>query len=503
MKKYEYLLRHRFINSIHEYRHKIALIINQKEITYDDLYRDCMIFSNKLSQFQTEQGDRVLILSGNTYLTIVSFWASILFDLVPCIADPETDDKKLSGIIQKVLPKVIVCQNQLIDQIGILTNYVDKIISNLDSSVEFNDTFILKESRRTESDLLMIMHTSGSTGEPKGVMLSNRNVLSAIDAIVSYLSLKQSDVILSVLPLHFDYGLYQLLLSLSVGASIVIEESLLFPVLVARNITRYRVSVLPCVPLMAQIFFLCKKQHAHDFSSIKLVTNTGENLSEMHIQKMRSLFPSAMIYSMYGLTECKRCSYVPAEMLNKKPRSIGIPMPNLEMWIEDSEGNRCPPNHEGELMISGPTVMMGYWENVDETNKKIKILPSGKRVLISGDRAVMDNDGYFYFKGRNDYTLKYKGMKFNAFDYIQKIHQIDDVQRAYIYIDSEKAEPALIVCIEYDSSLIHQDILRKKISSVFPSMQKPDYIYFSDRFPSLSNGKINKHQLESLSRNYL
>ncbi|EKD91940.1 MAG: hypothetical protein ACD_29C00289G0001 [uncultured bacterium] len=327
-------------------------------------------------------------------------------------------------------------------------------------------------------------------------MLSNRNVLAAIDSISSYLNLNANDIILSVLPLHFDYGLYQMLLAFNLGATLVLEKNLLFPNVVAHHISKYKATVLPCVPLMAQLFHLSAQRYQFDFSSLRIVTNTGEHLSLAHIQKIKNIFPSVEIFSMYGLTECKRCSYVPPHMLDKKYESIGIPMSNLEMWIQDENGNRLPANQEGNLVIAGPTIMMGYWKNPAETEKKIQTDIFGKRILISGDRATMDEDGYFYFKGRNDFLVKYKGAKLNYFEYVKKLSAISGIDRSYIFLNQTHDDQELIVCVEMNVSNKNKDALKTNIFSHFPSTQKPCHIYFTHQFPSLSNGKLDKHQLE-------
>ncbi len=485
MKNYYYLLSSILYDSTTRFLNKTAVIVDGVCYSYQQVYQDSAAFSSYLKMKKYTHNDRVLILSGNTYLTMIAFWGSLFAELVPCVVDSDLSSDALNHITSNIDPCIVVNKNASLD------NYL----------CEFsNDDFIFQN---TENDLALMMHTSGSTGYPKGVMLSHRNVIAAIDSITHYLGLIESDVILSVLPMHFDYGLYQMLLAFKVGATLVLEKNALFPNFIAKKIENYMVSVLPCVPLLAQLLYITAQQKSHDFSSVRILTNTGESFSHQHIQKMKQIFPFASIFSMYGLTECKRCSYVPPHMLDEKSESIGIPIPNLSMWIQDAAGNRVGSNIEGELVISGPTVMMGYWQDKIETSKKIHISVDGKKILLSGDRAIMDSDGYFYFKGRNDFIVKYNGAKLNCHDYTKKLMTIKGINRAYLFMHRINDLNQLIVCVELDMGVLETDVFKRKIISHFPAFQKPGHLYFSTQFPSLGNGKLDKHQLEKMSLRYV
>lgn len=498
-----YLLPHMMLKTMRTYPYKIGFIIDDVNYSYHAIYEDSMRMLNDMKKMGLVRFDRVLIQAGNTYLSLISFWAALFCDAVPCIIDSEISDENLMHMINNINPKIIV-QHNCVDNKNASydRDCIPRIhdIPDCHSRCMDNEHMILKN---TESDMAMMLYTSGSTGEPKGVMLSHRNVIAAIESINSYLMLSRLDIILSVLPIHFDYGLYQMLLCVYMGATLVLEKNALFPHLIARKITRYQVSVFPLVPILAQIFYYQFKKYHDDFSSVRIATNTGENLSGNHINQIKEMFSYAKIYLMYGLTECKRCSYVPPEVIDKKSESIGIPMQNLDMWIQDEHGNKLGPHTEGDLVVSGPTVMLGYWQNEEATLRKIKCHPSGKCILFTGDRAIMDDDGFFYFKGRSDFIVKYKGAKFNSYEWIKKIHTISGVNRAHVFIHEDNNDKKLIVCVETQKEHIHHDELTLAILSSFPSWQKPDYFYFSENFPSLSNGKLDKKTLENFATHHM
>ncbi|MCX7120551.1 MAG: class I adenylate-forming enzyme family protein [Gammaproteobacteria bacterium] len=496
MNNHQYLLPHLFLKTVYQNKTKTALIIDDDYYSYWLIYEDCLRFVECIGLKSKKTNGRVIIIGGNNYITVVAFWATILLGFVPCVIDPEMNEQTLSAVIEKIDPCIVVFENITDSRFKLISDFGVDLISGVCERIHKNINCNFKYSA-TESDLAMIMHTSGSTGAPKGVMLSHRNIISAVESISNYLSMNSCDVILSVLPMHFDYGLYQMLLAFHVGGTLILEKNLLFPNLVANKISKYKVSVLPCVPLMVQLFHLTSKRFSYDFSSLRIVTNTGENLSPSHIEKIKKIFPKAVLFSMYGLTECKRCSYLPPDMLEKKPGSIGIPIPNLKMWIQGDNGDPVGHNIEGNLVISGPTVMIGYWRDSVETQKKLTLDDNGQKILLTGDRAIMDDEGYFYFRGRNDHVIKYKGIKFDCFEYAEILMKLKHVNRSYIFTEAKNVqEQVLVVCIESDLTNNNMDLFKKAIFEKFPSKQKPDCIYFSDRFPSLSNGKLNKKMLE-------
>src|SRR6185436_17068984 len=235
-------------------------------------------------------------------------------------------------------------------------------------------------------DLAAIIYTSGSTGDPKGVMLTHRNMLTAATSIACYLELREDDVILNVLPLAFDYGLYQMIMAFRQGARLVLERSFTFPSQVLKLMVEEGVTGFPGVPTLFAILAEMKTLKDYDLSRIRYVTNTAAALPQKHILALKDLFPGARIYSMYGLTECKRCTYLPPEDLDRKHGSVGIAIPNTELWVVDAEGARVPPGTVGELVIRGGTVMQGYWGKPDATAEKLKPGPlPGERVLHTGD----------------------------------------------------------------------------------------------------------------------
>jgi len=189
-------------------------------------------------------------------------------------------------------------------------------------------------------DLAALIYTSGSTGNPKGVMLTHQNMVFAAGSIAEYLRLDVSDRIANVLPLAFDYGLYQLLMSVLVGATLIVERSFVYPVPVLRRVIEQEITVFPIVPTIGATLLSLHRSGGWTFPSVRRVTNTAAALPPEFIQRLTTVFPNALIFAMYGLTECKRVSYLEPERVLEKPTSVGKAIPGTEVFLLSPDGAR-------------------------------------------------------------------------------------------------------------------------------------------------------------------
>jgi acyl-CoA synthetase (AMP-forming)/AMP-acid ligase II len=317
-----------------------------------------------------------VVFADNTVETVVAFWAVLKANAVVSIVNPLTKSDKLAYLLGDCRPAALITDQHLyavfagpargcthLRRVIVSGKIDDAKLSALPHAQRWDEALAAgaraapPARRCIDIDLAAIIYTSGSTGDPKGVMLTHRNMLTACTSIASYLELRQDEVILGVLPLAFDYGLYQMIMAFREGARLVLERSFAFPAQILTLMVQERVTGFPGVPTIFSILAELKSLGEYDLSSIRYVTNTAAALPVKHILMLRDLFPGARIYSMYGLTECKRCTYLPPADLERKPTSVGIAIPNTEMWIVDEAGNRAGPNVVGQLVIRGATVM--------------------------------------------------------------------------------------------------------------------------------------------------
>lgn len=348
-------------------------------------------------------------------------------------------------------------------------------------------------------DLASLIYTSGSTGLPKGVMLTHSNMVTAAASITSYLRNEPDDVILSPLPLSFDYGLYQVLMAFRFGGTVVLEKQFLYPYQYIERVAKEKVTGLPIVPTISAILLNLKDLEEHDFSSVRYLTNTAQALPEHHIRRLRQIMPRARIYSMYGLTECKRVAYLPPELIDSKPTSVGIAIPGTEVWIEDEQGQViATPGQPGELIVRGAHVMVGYWNRPEETAKYLR--PGRhpyERELRTGDLFRQDADGHLYFISRKDDLIKTAGERVGPREVENVLYEIEAVQEAAVVgVPDDLLGSAIkaFVSLREGMSLTEADVV-KHCQRRLEKFMVPKHVTFVDELPKTSTGKISKRGL--------
>jgi long-chain acyl-CoA synthetase len=351
---------------------------------------------------------------------------------------------------------------------------------------------------RIDQDLAAIIYTSGTTGVPKGVMLTHLNMRSAWTSVQAYLGLRDDDVIGLALSPSFSYGLYYLLMGLGLGATVVIERAASFPVKVVEGLARERVTVFPGVPTLYSAILGLSTLRDHDLSALRILTNAAAALPVGHVERLRELLPRAKLFSMYGMTECKRISYLPPEELERRPDSVGRGMPNQECWLVDAQGQRLPPGSVGELVVRGAHVMRGYWDKPAETAERLRPGPyPGEQVLHTGDIFRSDADGFLYFVARSDDIIKSRGEKVSPREVENAIYAIDGVvDCAVIGMPDPLLGEAVkaFVTVREGADLTERAIIRHCLATL-ESYMAPKQVVFVDDLPRTDSGKIRKRDL--------
>lgn len=302
---------------------KVALVCQGKRLTFSEIDNSANSLANALISQGVERQDRVAIYLENSAESVVSIFCILKAGGIFVVINPQVKAKKLEYILND-------CQtpNSKPPEILSYTSLLNKYPANQPTK------------RCIDIDLASLIYTSGSTGNPKGVMLTHLNMVSAANSIIEYLGNTSDDIILDCLPLSFDYGLYQVLMAFKFGGRVVLERSFTYPYQIIDLIIKEKATGFPIVPTISAILLQLNNLNKYDFSSLRYITNTAQALPPKHIFRLREIFPQVKIYSMYGLTECKRVSYLPPEEIDKRPTSVGKAMPNTETYIVDGNGEK-------------------------------------------------------------------------------------------------------------------------------------------------------------------
>jgi amino acid adenylation domain-containing protein len=487
---------------------KVALVCEGRRLTYAELDAAANALARALAGRGVGRGDRVVVFMDNTAEAVISFWGVLKADAVVSMVNPLTKADKLAYLLNDCRASALLTDAHLaavfapaVARSPHLTAGVLVSGAHAAGHAPFGEAIAGGAAappprRGVDVDLAAIIYTSGSTGDAKGVMLTHRNMLTAATSVSTYLEMAEDDVVLGALPLAFDYGLYQMIMSFKVGARLVLERSFAYPAKVFEAIARERVTGFPGVPTVFAVMAGMRSLAAYDFSSIRYVTNTAAALPVKHITMLQGLFPAAKIYSMYGLTECKRCTYLPPEDLARKPTSVGVAIPNTELWVVDEHDRRLGPGEVGQLVIRGATVMRGYWEKPEATAKRLRPGPlPGELVLYTGDYCKLDEEGYLYFVGRMDDIIKSRGEKVAPKEVENAIVSIAGVKEAAVIgVDDPLLGQAIkaFVVLEGPDVVLSEKDVQRECQQRLENFMVPKYVAFVPDLPKTDTGKVRK-----------
>jgi long-chain acyl-CoA synthetase len=490
----------------------VALVAGSERMSCRTLDAESTRLAAGLQARGVKRGERVALFLDNGIETAVAVYAVLKAGAVFMLVNPLTKRDKLTYLLNDSRASALISHPILmptvVEAVKANTSVRSVIVTGDHVAADDSERFLtwaqalrsgaLADAGTVDLDLAAIIYTSGSTGEPKGVMLTHLNMVSAATSVSTYLGLVAGDRILCALPLAFDYGLYQLLMAVQVGACVVIEKSFAFPIKVLEVMVRERVTVFPGVPTLFSLLMKVHTLEQFDLSALRLITNTAAALSERQIRELRALFPQATLYSMYGLTECKRVTYLPPDQLDVRPTSVGRGMPNEEVWLVDEQGRRLPNGNTGELVIRGSHVMRGYWEKPAATAERLRPGPyPGEFVLHSGDLFRTDAEGYLYFVARKDDIIKSRGEKVSPREVENALHALDGVLEAAVIgvpdtVLGEAIKAFLVLRDGY--TYTEREVIRHCLGHL-ENFMAPKYVEFVAALPHTHTGKIRKKGL--------
>ena len=491
---------------------KLALVDRSERIDYGELRQRVDALAGALLDAGVAPGDRVLVLLENS----VEFAAGLLATLavgavvvpVGALAKPD----KLAFIVRDTRAVALLTHEQLsftwrpvlADAATLRSVWVaggtrtPEADARIRSWPAGSAAGRLPEPPRDRHDLAFLIYTSGTTGIPKGVMLTHANAAGAWSSITSWLGLRPDDVVGLALPAAFIYGLGNLMMSLMLGATVVLERSAAFPMRLAEMLVRDRVTVFPGVPMQFASLLGLQKLSRFDFASVRLLTNAAAALPAGHVERLKAAFPRAGLVMMYGMTECIRASYLPAGEFELRPGSVGRGVPNQTHWLVDDAGRRLPAGSTGELVVSGPHVTPGYWERPAETREKIAPgRTPGERVLRTGDIFRTDPEGYLYFVSRKDDIIKTRGETVAPREVENAIYLLDGITGcAVIGVEDDMLGHAVkaFVTLRPGCGLSGRDIIRHCLAAL-ENYKAPKFVEIVAELPKTESGKIRHASL--------
>lgn len=491
---------------------KTALICRGRHHTFSELEMDSDRLAGALQRLGVQRGDRVAIFLDNSVELVLSLFAIHKAGAVSVVLNSSIKADKLKCLLNDCGARVLISQAYMYPRIQSIRSslaslqsfiWTDQVThaSPLDVSLEKIlelPHVVPTDPHLIDQDLCMIIYTSGTSGDAKGVMLTHRNVTNTAWAVSTYLENTPSDIVLCVLPLSFSYGLCQIYTAARVGFTVALESSFAYPFRTLQLMEELRITGLPGVPSIFATFLQMEAFAKADLTTLRFITNAGAAIAPAHIRQLRELIPHARFYSMYGQTECTRVSYLNPELVDEKPTSVGRAIPNEEVYIVSECGRRVGPDETGELVVRGAHVMRGYWGRPEDTSKVLRDGEiTGEKVLHTGDLFRMDSEGLLYFVGRRDDIFKCRGEKVSPREVENVLYELDSVAEAAVVgvEDVLDGQAVMAFLVLREGSTISATQVRQHCRQRLEGFMVPKFVEFRQSLPKTESGKIRSREL--------
>ena len=512
------MLLHRLIaRSAEQTPAKPALRLKGKELSYAELWAAVNGLAAALLDMGLARNDRVAVYLGKEYEAVIGMFAAAAAGAVFVPVNPGLKAKQVGYILRDCTVRCLITSSDRARSLAgvmpacpalehLIVTGGDLLQDSNQNQHRWREVSAHGQATlppRIDTDMAAILYTSGSTGNPKGVVLSHRNMVCGALSVAEYLENTPEDRILAILPFSFDYGLSQLTTAFSVGASVVMVDYLR-PRDVVAALARERCTGLAAVPpVWNQLVQL--EWAAGVAEHLRYITNSGGAMPLNATRALQQLLPRTSVYLMYGLTEAFRSTYLPPSEVTQRPESMGKAIPNAEIMVVREDGSECAVDEPGELVHRGSLVALGYWNDAQKTAERFKPAPGQPAGLVnpelavwSGDRVRRDADDYLYFVGRADEMIKTSGYRVSPTEVEEELFASGMVSDAAAFgvTHTMLGQAIIAVCqAKHPGATAAQliDHCKKEL----PSYMVPSHIELVTSMPKNPNGKIDRSALRA------
>ena len=479
---------------------EVAFFFEGKSMSYGQLRAKTDALALALQRAGLAPGDHVAIVFPNCFEFVISYFAVIKAGGVVIPVNPVLRPYEMSYILDHSDAKIIIYYKPV-------ENTVRESIKAIDRELKlFSSEDILKWAEkstdpilvdRDPEDVAVIMYTSGTTGKPKGAMLSHKNLLSNADSVIDGLGLVEEDVMLTVLPLFHSFGaMVGMIAPMLAGAKVVLVPRFT-PQKIIESVKKYKATIFPAVPSMFALLNQVKDATAKDLFSLKFCISGGAPLPLEVMNEFERKY-GVLIYEGDGPTECSPVTSVNPIGGKRKPGSIGLPVKNVEMKIADEKGNFLPPGQLGEIVVKGPNVMKGYYKDERATREAFF-----GEYLRTGDIGKMDEEGYFYILDRKKDMIIVNGMNVYPREIEEILYRHPAVAEAAVVAAPHPLHgevPVAFIVLREGKVVSEQDIITY-LESYITNFKLPKKVFFREELPKTATGKISKVALRGEVRN--
>jgi amino acid adenylation domain-containing protein len=470
-----------------------AIVERELETSYGSLRARAASVANVLRESGVLPGDRVGIFLERGADAAAAFFGAVACGCIAINVNETLRPRQVEHILSHSGSVALISSESLLGRQprALRTSAAIYDVAAMNGGEEFEPV------RRVGQDLAQIIYTSGSTGLPKGVVLTHSNLWSGVRAVSTYVRINRNDRIASLLPFSFDYGFNQLLCAVGAGAQLIVERSPL-PQQIVSTLREQKITVLPCVPPLWLQLLGTAAFRATPLSSLRAMTNTGGRVPLEAVRQLRVANPQAELFLMYGLTEAFRATYLPPDLVDAHPDSIGRAIPGSEILVVREDLTPCDVGEVGELVQRGSTVAAGYWNDPETTARIFRpnpLRPAGapdsERVVFSGDLVRRDADGLLYYVGRRDGLIKSLGYRVSPDEIADVIYASGQVLEAVVGTVPDKTRGDAIVAYVVLTETGTTENLQRFCRAELPTYLQPSRFEKRSVLPRTSSGKFD------------
>jgi amino acid adenylation domain-containing protein len=521
-----YLLHQLLAESASKYPDHEAIAFRDQTMTYAELEVETNKLAHTLQGFGLERGERVGIHMNRSIDAVVGLFGVLKAGATYVPIDPTCPPGRLSYIINKCGMRFLLVSKERLTNIErafpedcplhsvIAMNGLDSSSASFGSN-RLVDWQAIREAasedtpcvNTIDSDLAYILFTSGSTGIPKGVMISHLNSLTFVNSAHDFFRITMNDRFSNNCPLHFDMSVFDLFVAFKGGATIVVvpESTSTFPSQLAEFIEKNRISVWNSVPSALSLLANFTNLNNYNFSDLRLVLFAGEVFPIKHLRRLQQSVPRGKFYNIYGQTEANSSTYYWVEQTPSDDSAvlpIGRALPNFEVFALDEDGKKVnTPGERGELYVRASSVALGYWGDAERTGERFVKNPFkpdlNERIYKTGDMVTLDADGNYIFLGRKDHMIKSRGYRIEIGEIEAVLCNHEGIRNAVIIPIPDELignRIAAIVVPVREGAIRKGDVV-KYCATRLAKYMIPEIIEFRNSLPMTSSGKVDRKGL--------
>jgi amino acid adenylation domain-containing protein len=517
----DFLLQHPLERIADEKPNAVAVNDSKRQITYGELHRRSNQVAHLLGELGVVKGDRVGVYIDKSIEAVTALYGAMKAGAAYVPFDPDAPSGRLAFIARDCGIRVVLTGQEKAQLWPSLVSdaEIDWLIT-LNGGPEggssgapvFDSTEV--DSRPETSphiplvdhDLAYILYTSGSTGNPKGVMLTHRNALAFVRWATEEFGITSEDRLSSHAPFHFDLSIFDLFAAASAGASVTLvpPKVSLFPPQLVKFLESQRITVWYSVPSILTMLTLRGGLSAGDLLSLRAVLFAGEVFPTKYLTQLMELVPHARFANLYGPTETNVCTWYDVAVAPDPSQDIpiGKAIPNDDVFVMTEAGRPAQPGERGELYVRGATVMRGYWGDPERTSSSMVADPRqgslGDPAYKTGDIVELLPDGLFRYVGRRDSQVKTRGYRVELGEIEAAINSHPDVMECAVIAVADDMVTNRLQAYVVAPGRDTQNLV-DHCRGLLPRYMVPDNFEFLDRLPKTSTGKLDRQALNSAS----